>query len=167
MFDSDSDVDKAKTAALNYLSSQPRTVREMRDRLLQKEFSDDTVDTVIAWLTEIGYLDDEGFAQQWVSRRHESKQASRTKLKHELRRKGIDDDTVSAALEQVTDDSEKEQAELLVERKIHSTRGLPLQTRMQRLTGMLMRRGYSAGVAVPIVKAALERDGEECPEPGD
>lgn len=151
----------ARDAALVFLSAQPRTVREVRDKLLAKGFSDDQSLMVTDWLESIGYLDDAAFAAAWVARRHDSRHASRTKLRQELRRKGVADDLVDDALEQVTGDSEAEQAKALVAKKVASTRGLPTQTRVQRLTGMLMRRGYSAGVALPIVRAALEEDAGE------
>ncbi|NUS17203.1 MAG: recombination regulator RecX, partial [Streptomyces sp.] len=49
----------------------------------------------------------------------------------------------------------------LVDRKLRSTRGLDRDKRLRRLAGMLARKGYSEGMALRVVRQALEEEGEE------
>jgi SOS response regulatory protein OraA/RecX len=61
------DVEKATERTMNravkLLAAKPRSVGELRERLLEKTWTNDAiVETVIAKLLEYGYLDDERFA---------------------------------------------------------------------------------------------------------
>jgi len=87
-------------------------------------------------------------------------------LAHELRRKGVDDETAALALEQVDDEAELEAARSLVRRRIASTRGLERDRRMARLVGMLARKGYGAGTAYRVVREALAEQGADADELG-
>ena len=46
-------------------------------------------------------------------------------------------------------------------RKLRSTRGLDRDKRLRRLAGMLARKGYSEGMALRVVRRALEEEGED------
>ena len=81
---------------------------------------------------------------------------SRRALAHELREKGIDDETAASALEQVDDEAELALARDLVARRLPSMRELAPDKQVNRLVGMLARKGYSSGLAFRVVRAALE-----------
>jgi regulatory protein len=48
-----------------------------------------------------------------------------------------------------------------VDRRLGATRGLERDKRIRRLAGMLARKGYSEGIALRVVRRALEEEGEE------
>ncbi|NED89123.1 recombination regulator RecX, partial [Streptomyces sp. SID11233] len=52
----------------------------------------------------------------------------------------------------------------LVDRKLRATRGLDRDKRLRRLAGMLARKGYPEGLALRVVRQALESEGEELEE---
>ncbi|MBR7679078.1 RecX family transcriptional regulator, partial [Streptomyces daliensis] len=54
-----------------------------------------------------------------------------------------------------------ETARALVDRKLRSTRGLDREKRIRRLAGMLARKGYGEGLALRVVRQALEDEGED------
>jgi cobalamin biosynthesis protein CbiG len=54
--------------------------------------------------------------------------------------------------------AEEATARALVDRRLRATRGLPPATRVRRLAGLLARRGYSAGLAARVVRAALAEE---------
>nr|MDT0527140.1 recombination regulator RecX [Streptomyces sp. DSM 41633] len=58
-------------------------------------------------------------------------------------------------------DREEETARELVARKLRSTRGLDRDKRLRRLAGMLARQGYGEGMALRVVRQALEEEGED------
>ena len=55
-------------------------------------------------------------------------------------------------------DDELATAEALVAKRLPSTRGLPYETRVRRLAGMLARKGYNAGLAHRVVRDAIAAD---------
>jgi regulatory protein len=61
----------------------------------------------------------------------------------------------------LTSMSASETARALVESKLRSTRGLAQDKRIRRLAGMLARKGYGEGMAVRVVRQALEQEGED------
>ena len=109
---------------------------------------------------EVGLIDDALFARMWVESRHRGRGLARTALRSELRRKGVDDEDVAAAVEELDPETELATARSLVDRKLASTRGLDTQARVRRLAGMLARKGYPAGTAFRVVKEALAEDGD-------
>jgi regulatory protein len=111
--------------------------------------------------TEVGLIDDAAFAAAWVESRQSGRGLSRRALAHELRKKGVADETIAEALESVDADDERAAAEGLVARKLPVTRSLPTEARVRRLTGMLARKGYSPGLAFAVVREAIESEGCE------
>ena len=81
----------------------------------------------------------------------------------ELRTKGIDDEVIAAALEDIDSDAERSRAEQLVADKLRRER-LTDDTDdvkvARRLVGMLARRGYGQSMAFDVVKVALASERE-------
>src|ERR1044072_5435773 len=64
--------------AAKLLAAQPRSVEELRERLLEKQWTDEaTVEAVLAKLSEYGYLNDERFALGYASYRVRQKHRRR------------------------------------------------------------------------------------------
>jgi regulatory protein len=154
----------ARQICLQLLEVGPRTRKELTDALAKKGVPDDAADEVLGRFADVGIIDDALFASMWVSSRHRGRGLAGRALSQELRRKGIDDETVREAVGQLDPDEEAETARSLVRRKLASTRGLTTEARVRRLAGMLARKGYGAGLAFRIVKEELEREGTDPPE---
>jgi SOS response regulatory protein OraA/RecX len=154
----------ARQICLQLLEYGPRTRQELATALAKKGVPDAAADEVLGRFTEVGIIDDALFASLWVTSRHRGKGLAGRALSQELRRKGIDDELVREAVEQLDPDEEAQTARRLVRRKLPSTRGLSAEARVRRLAGMLARKGYGAGLAFRIVKEELEREGAEVPD---
>ena len=110
---------------------------------------------------EVGLVDDAAFAAAWVESRHYSRGLARRALARELRTKGVGSGAIEEALEQLDGEQEEARARALVEPKLRATRGLAREKRLRRLAGMLARKGYSEGLALRVVREALEAEGED------
>lgn len=73
----------------------------------------------------------------------------------------MDSALIDEAVGQLDSDQEEETARELVARKLRSTRGLDRDRRLRRLAGMLARKGYPEGMALRVVRRALEEEGED------
>ncbi len=154
----------ARQVCLQLLEYGPRTRQELASALAKKGVPDEAAEQVLGRFTEVGIIDDALFASLWVTSRHRGKGLAGRALSLELRRKGVDDELVREAVEQLDPDEEAQTARSLVRRKLPSTRGLSTEARVRRLAGMLARKGYGGGLAFRIVKEELEREGADVPD---
>lgn len=154
--------DVARAVVLRRLSFGPRTRTQLREAVLEKGVPESVADSVLDRFAEVGLVDDADFAQEWVRVRHRDKGLSRRALADELRRKGVAPELVEAALDGVDGvdgDDELAAAEALVARKLPASRGLDYPRRVNRLMGMLARKGYGPGLAGDVVRRALAEEG--------
>ena len=149
----------AKGIVLRRLTAAPRSRSELAADLAARDVPDDVATKVLDRFTEVGLVDDQAYAQMLVRTRRDSRGLARRALQQELRRKGVGDEDASAALESVTADDEAATAEALVAKRLPSTRGLPYETRVRRLAGMLARKGYNSGLAHRVVRDAISAEG--------
>jgi len=163
----------ARTILLDALTGQARSRRELRARLAKKGVPDDLAERLLDRFAEVGLVDDEAFARSWVESRRRSRGLARRALAHELRRKGVDDETARTALDDVDPEQELEAARILVRKRLRSLRGVDPATATRRLAGVLARKGYPAGLAFGVVREELAAagrdevldDGADIPDP--
>ncbi len=137
---------KAYQAALRYLGIRPRTARQLEKYLLDKEFAKDLVHAVRQLCEEQGYIDDRSFAKMWVKERLLTKAKSPFVLQMELRQKGVPQEYINEALEQIKSDEELAAARKLVAKKVrHADEPIDYETE-RKLLAMLMRKGFSSDV---------------------
>ncbi|HKP70485.1 MAG TPA: regulatory protein RecX [Pyrinomonadaceae bacterium] len=98
------DVEKARERTMNravkLLAAKPRSVGELRERLLEKTWTNDAiVETVLAKLLEYGYLDDERFAADLAVSKLRQRPQGKRSLQQKLSRKKLDRETLDNAIE--------------------------------------------------------------------
>lgn len=148
----------ARTIALRQLTMAPRTRAQLADSLRRRNVPEAVAGTVLDRLVEIKLVDDEAFAEMWVRSRHNGRGLARRALAHELRHRGVDDDVVAQAVDSLDPELELKTARALVDRRLRSTVGLDADRRTRRLVGMLTRKGYPPGVALRVVRDALDTE---------
>jgi regulatory protein len=85
-------------AAARFLEARPRSVAEVRRRLVGAGYRADLVEGAIERMTELGMLDDAAFARAWVESRDRARPRGERAIREELRLKGIDRATVDAVI---------------------------------------------------------------------
>ncbi len=160
--DPDADPEAAARAiCLRQLTGQPRTRAQLADALKRRGVPDDVAEHVLGRFTEVKLIDDAAFAAAWVDTRHVGRGLARRALARELRQRGVDPDLVHEAVERLDPEQELATARALVARRLPSTRRLDRQVRMRRLAGMLARKGYGEGLALRVVREALDADEDD------
>jgi regulatory protein len=160
-------VEQARAICLRLLTGTPRTRKQLADALRKREIPDDAAEEVLSRFEEVGLINDSAFADAWVESRHHGRGLARRALVQELRTKGVDSTLIDAAVAQLDSEQEETTARELVARKLRSTRGLDRDKRLRRLAGMLARKGYPEGMALRVVRQALEEEGEDAEFLGD
>lgn len=136
--------------ALNLISRRPRSEKEIRQKMAEKQYETSQVDRTIERLKGAGLIADEKFAEMWVENRSEYHPRSQRLIRYELRNKGIEDDTIENALKISADDAElARRAAVQYEHRLDAVDWL---TYRKRLSGFLARRGFSYGTVFSIVQ---------------
>ncbi|MFG2924095.1 recombination regulator RecX [Streptomyces sp. NPDC048305] len=154
-------VEQARNICLRLLTGTPRTRKQLADALRKREIPDEAAEEVLSRFEDVGLINDAAFADAWVESRHHGRGLARRALVRELRTKGVDSALIDEAVGQLDPEQEEETARELVARKLRSTRGLDRDKRLRRLAGMLARKGYGEGMALRVVRQAIEAEGED------
>lgn len=97
------DVEKARERTMNravkLLAAKPRSIGELRERLLEKNWTNaEIVDRVIAKLEEYKYLDDQQFASDLAVSKLRQKPQGRRRLLQSLSQKKLSKENVDSAI---------------------------------------------------------------------
>ena len=134
--------------ALKFLEPRPRSSTEVKQHLLKKKIDSNIADKVITRLTESGLLDDTAFAKYWVENREQFRPRAARALRFELKRKGLSDSDIKEAVGEV---DENDSAYRAGANRAKRWRNLERREFMEKLTGFLIRRGFSYSVAKDAV----------------
>lgn len=166
-------IGKARDAALHLLSFRARSVAEMERRLRKKDFEDSVVSQVVAWLLDLGYLDDREFARQFLDERLRRRPRGPFALVQELRKRGVDRHVAEEVLDALMKERDIDEGDLA---RDTARRWLSRQSRRvtrllgqaetgedsqesmktkRRLYAHLERKGFSRGVIPGAVDAVL------------
>jgi regulatory protein len=158
--------EQARALCLRLLTVRARTRAELAGRLAKRGYPDEISVRVLDRLAQVGLVDDEDFAEQWVRSRQANAGKGKRALAAELRTKGVDNEVIAAALAGIDAGAERTRAEQLVQDKLRREKlGDPADRDAQnkvarRLVGMLARRGYSQSMALDIVTGELANERE-------
>jgi regulatory protein len=108
--------DAAKSAAVKYLSMKLRTSYEINNRLSELGYDEDTSSKVIENLTEIDYINDYQYALKFISEKIKLQPKSIKMLSMELSYKGIPDDIIYQAFQEISFDEDNIAYELIKKR---------------------------------------------------
>ena len=149
------DPEQARTIALHRLSARARSKAELKKDLVQRHVEESVADQIVARFIEVGLVDDESFAKEWVASRRGPKSLSTARLKRELAGKGISPSVIDEALSEA-DGSEADVALELARRRAKSLIGKDKATMTRRLAAQLERRGFSPTIVRRAVIQAVD-----------
>jgi regulatory protein len=142
------DVERARERTMNravkLLAAKPRSVGELRERLLEKSWTNrQIIDSVIEKLSEYRYLDDMQFAHDLAVSKLRQKPQGKRRLKQSLSQKKLDKETVDQAITAAFEElPEKDLIDRSIEKRLR-LKGRP-ETRedMKKFYDYLLRQGF-------------------------
>lgn len=147
--------DAAKQVLLRRLSNAPRTRKELAKDLKDKDISDEVANLALDRFEEVGLINDQALASNYVSSQHERKGLGKNALRQQLRAKGVSDDVALEAISQISDDQEFQAAFALACKKIRSLQRDDAKTQLRKIVGVLARKGYSSNLAFRVAKEVI------------
>lgn len=136
--------EKTMNRAMNLLSFKPRSVAEMRERLMEKIWAEETVvEQVIARLKEFGYLNDEQLAVNFASSRLTIRPLGRTRMRRDLQRRKLPNEITEQTLNQLYEgDAEEELIDRALAKRLRLKGAPTTPEAAKKLFDYLMRRGF-------------------------
>ena len=148
----------AMSRALGYLGYRARSEKEVRERLRRYGYGEETVNSVVGRLEELGYLDDEGFARL-LARGKARRRYGPRRVSAELRRSGVGAELAEKVVaEEFAGRSENEEARSVAAQRYNKV-GSDAEAR--RVYGFLVRRGYSSEVCAVVAREYREASGAD------
>lgn len=145
----------AREIVLRKLTAQARSRSELAKSLAEKDVPDEAAATVLDRMEEVGLVNDGEFAESWVRGRQQRRYLSKSALRRELTRKGVQREDIDNALEQVDPDDEHAAATALATKKLRSMSSLERDVKYRRLAGALARRGFGSGLTARVLDEVL------------
>jgi regulatory protein len=131
-----------------FLSYRARSESEIRRNLRKHEIPETVIDQTLERLSQDGLANDREFASAWVENRNTFRPRSRRMMALELKQKGLDDEAIQSAMENVDDEASAYEA---AQRRAASFKGLEWNDFRKKLSEFLARRGFSYSVIAPVV----------------
>lgn len=155
--------DKALDYAYKILSYQDRSVKELRSKLRNKKFRKDEIDKVVAELSNLGYLNDEKYAEMWVKNKMKNRPCGRILMIKGLMTKGIKKEIIENVLKKfLTEEKELEMARKLAEKKLRSINcrqnsqiSFSKKKKYEKIGRFLQSRGFNERIILHILEGVF------------
>ena len=149
------DLKSAKEEALSFLDRKDRTVFEVEQHLVEKGWSDNTIDGVISFLKDKRILNDKRFVEFYAMTAFDQGK-SKTRVKEVLVNRGILEEEIDAIIEQLaTTEREEERGKCEIE-KILKREGLTKKS-LRKIFTRLAYLGYSESFVFELCQPLLEK----------
>jgi regulatory protein len=149
---------RAREAALTLLSYRPRSAEELRRRLARKGFDAEVVEECVEALGNVGVVDDAAFAETFVRDRVRLRPQGARRMRQELRAKGVDAETASAAIAEVMEVEDASEVDLAraAAARWKPRPGEERDRARRRLHGFLARRGFGGDAVRTVLAEKLD-----------
>ncbi len=136
--------------ALNYISFKMRSSSEIREYLLKKDASNETIDKIINDFYEKNILNDKLYITSFINDSVNLKNIGPLKIKNELIKNGFDEFEIDTYLNKIDDNIWKEKIKKLIKKYLSNKK---LSTNMIKLKILndLNIKGYSKEMIYPLL----------------
>ncbi|MDD7767183.1 MULTISPECIES: regulatory protein RecX [Anaerococcus] len=106
----ENDFNRCKNEALKQLSYGAKTSFDLKKKLKEKKFNQDSISRVIDFLTEYDLIDDKAYVKSYINDKSRINNWSKGKIRYKLKAKHIDDSLIDTYLDEISYDEEYEKA---------------------------------------------------------
>jgi len=159
--------ERTMNRAVKLLAAKPRSVGELRERLLEKLWTDEAiVNAVIEKLKEYNYLNDEQYARDLAVSKLRQKPQGKRRLQQAMSQKNLDSETVITAINEAFEKlPEDELIDLAITKRLR-LRGKPATREdTKKFYDHLLRQGFGFDLIrekmTAVANREYEHDGKE------
>jgi regulatory protein len=137
--------------AIKYIAIKMRTEHEVFIYLLKKECNDDDARSIIQYLVQKKWLNDEDYVDTFIKSAYEYKKKGSVWIRQTLQRKGIDHSIIDRAFITIESNQDFLLAEKLIVKKFGYTNSFDLKM-IRKAFHFLLRRGFTLDVIKRVIK---------------
>jgi regulatory protein len=141
--------------ALNLLSYRLHSEAEIIKKLQKHDIANEHIENALERLKRSGLLDDAKFTEAWIANRNEMRPRGRRALAYELKQRGVNSETIEAALEDVNEEEMAYQAAL---KRAPRLKDMDWGDFRLKLTRFLAQRGFNYDVISTVVSRLWEEN---------
>jgi regulatory protein len=142
---------KVYNYALSILSRYAKSEKKLREKLKEKGFDTQFIESTIEKLKLQKYLDDERYSDMLISSKINASKYGKRKIKEALIEKGIDRDIIQDKIKQLSDDDELERACNLGQKKLKALKEGDKRKVSIKLWNYLVNKGFEFDTAKKAV----------------
>ncbi len=146
----------AKQKALRFLNYRMRSEKEVRTKLIEKEFHLKTIDQVLEYLRSLDFINDIKFAKAFINDFQIKKPAGKRLLQQKLRQKGISNSIIQDILGKVDDSIENKSALEAAKKQLKkyrmSRKKIEPMKQQQQIVRFLQNRGFTWSIISTVLK---------------
>lgn len=137
---------------LKLITIKDRTEKEIRTKLKEKNFDENTIEEEIEFLSNYGYINDNRYAQHFTSDAINIKKWGKSRIRTELLRRGVDRDVVDEVIEAAFSETDDDRLYTEMEKRFKNADFSNMKERT-RIFNFYLRRGFSP----EEIKGAMNR----------
>ncbi len=155
--------ERTMNRAVKLLAAKPRSVRELRERLLEKLWTnDEIVNAVIEKLKEYKYLDDEQYARDLAVSKLRQKPQGKRRLQQTMSQKKLDKETVAIAITEAFEKlPEAELIDIAIAKRLRLKGKPETREETKKFYDHLLRQGFGFDLIRERMSAVGSREFEQ------
>ena len=151
-----SDIERAKSRAINYISGKLKTKYEVRLKLKEKDFTEDIIDEVIDILEKEEYLNDRLYCEVFIEDKKQLNGYGKNKIKSLLIQKGVSKSVFENFLDEFEYEEEFDNAlKMGIKKLTLLSNEEDIFKKKQKLINYLAYRGFSFDVINDVLREIL------------
>ena len=154
--------DKAKlyNYAISVLSKGSKSEKELKLKLSDKGYDDESINTAIEKLKANKYINDDDYCKKFINDKINISKYGKRRIKEALINKGIDMELIEKNISYVSQDDEIKIAYALAEKKLKSlTDAEPIKKKM-KISSFLLNKGFDYEIVNKISSKLLKVENE-------
>lgn len=130
-------------SALKYINVRMRSIKEMKEYLLKKNFESKNIEDTISRLIDNGLLNDKKFAKSYVNDKFNLTSSGLDKIRNELTKFGVEESFVEEAINNIDKNLLKDKLKKIIEKEIKLNSKLPVYKIKNKVINKCTILGYS------------------------
>src|SRR5699024_149661 len=147
---------RAKLRALHLLEQGDRTKKDLEEKLLKNGYPPEAAEAALAYVESFHYIDDKRYALSYIQ--NQSGRKGRARIQMELRRKGVPQEYIDQAFQEMEEETDTEAVIRELVQKKRRGQGPMDEKEKQKLYGFLLRRGFSTSDILSVLREFSEDD---------
>jgi regulatory protein len=145
-------VEAAERKIKHYCGYQERSHAEVKEKLYSFGLRKAEVEQLISQMIEENYLNEERYAVAFAGGHFRMKQWGRTKIKYELKQKGVSEYSIKKALKEIDEDDYEKTFRSLADAKLKTLKSEQnIFTKKKKLQNYLVGKGYEFDLIGKVV----------------